>query len=167
MCVAFVPEHPAGRTALVSTSACWCGQPGLLRCCVPKGAQQLLKPGTYLGPCGQQHPGMGSKARAALLLLFLPFVEMPTLFAKALPVVLGQSFAASGSASKSPPSWLLVQVMCAWPQGFLCCCRAGDQVCFLSAFWAAETLHFILQVLFFECTFQLFRNAKRQLLAAV
>lgn len=154
------------RTALVSTSACWHGQPGLLCCCVPSGALQPLEPGMHLGPRSQQHPGMGSRAGAALLLLFLPFVEMPTLFAKALPVVWGQLFAASGSASKSPPSWLLVQVICAWAQGFLCCCRAGHQICFVSAFYAEETLHFILQVLFFECTFQLLRNTERQLLAA-
>lgn len=34
-------------------------------------------------------------------------------------------------------------------------------------FWTAGTLRVLLQVLFFECTFQLLRNANRTLRAAV
>lgn len=63
------------------------------------------------------------------------------------------------------PPWFIVQVTCVRTQGFLCRCLVGDQVC--SLFWAAGALHVLLQVLFFERTFRLLRNANRQLHAAV
>lgn len=87
VCVAFVLEHPAGRTALVALQPpARLGSPQCLQigCSSPSGWAR-----------GWQHPGVEQPCARRLC-----FTELPLLCAKALPVVWKQLFAASESASK-------------------------------------------------------------------